>query len=406
MSSVVRLAGGRRLVGKSFAMAMIHQTPVDRPEMLITTPETADAPLLLSLQGIIKRFGTTLANAGIDLDVAAGEVVGLVGGNGAGKSTLMRVLCGGIAPDVGRIVVAGTVVDAGRYGPAGSQGLGIRMVHQELSLCSNLSVAENFYLESQGSGGPALRWREVHRTRARAALDAIFPGAGIDVDIKVGHLTIGERQMVEIARAAAVADLRIMVLDEPTSSLDQERSRQLREFIRARSAAGIAFIFISHKLQEVIDIATRVVVMRNGGVVWNGEAVNASIQRLIQLMGGSVDALKSHGRLSEANASEVVVHISGPFTAGLGHDVEIRKGEIVGLAGLEGSGQKELLHAIFAPDRSEGDGIARAGSAAFIAGDRAREGVFSLWSVLDTMSIGRIAHRSRSSLTPPSTRRP
>ncbi|MDR3374773.1 MAG: ATP-binding cassette domain-containing protein [Ancalomicrobiaceae bacterium] len=374
-------------------MAMILQLPVSEPDTCAPAQDQAHA-LVLSMRGIAKSFGTTRANVGVDLDVCAGHVVGLVGGNGAGKSTLMRVLCGGTAPDSGTIVVAGAEIDTSHYGPADAQRHGIRMVHQELSLCSNLSVAENFYLESPEGTGLAPNWREAHRLRARAALDTVFPGAGIDVDAKVGHLTIGERQMVEIARAAANNDLRVIVLDEPTSSLDQERSLQLRNFIRAKSATGTAFIFISHKLQEVIEIATHVVVMRNGGAVWHGEAHNASIGQLVQLMGGSVDELKSQGKLAVAGASEVAVRISGPLTELLGHDIEIHKGEIVGLAGLEGSGQKDLLHAIFAPKRAKRVEIVRTGKAAFIAGDRAKEGVFSLWSVLDTMSIGRIAART------------
>ncbi|MDR3493286.1 MAG: ATP-binding cassette domain-containing protein [Ancalomicrobiaceae bacterium] len=375
-------------------MAMTdYQLPVCGPDSSAPAGLDASDPIL-SMRGIIKRFGTTLANADIDLQVRAGDIVGLVGGNGAGKSTLMRILCGGTPPDSGSIAVAGVEIDTGHYGPAEAQRLGIRMVHQELSLCSNLSVAENFYLESPDHTPITPNWREAHRKRARAALDAVFPGAGIDVNAKVGHLTIGERQMVEIARAAANTDLRLIVLDEPTSSLDQERSHQLRAFIRAKSETGTAFIFISHKLQEVIDIATHVVVMRNGGSVWHGEALNASIGQLVQLMGGNVDALKSHRKPSVTGPSDVAVRISGALTELLGHDVDIRKGEIVGLAGLEGSGQKDLLHAVFAPGRAGHKGVSRLGKAAFIAGDRTKEGVFSLWNVLDTMSIGRIAARN------------
>jgi len=374
---------------------MVQETIVDPDQC---APAEAGGAQVLSIQGVVKRFGITLANAGVDLEVRAGDVVGLVGGNGAGKSTLMRVLCGETSPDEGRIIVAGQEVDLGRYGPADSQRCGVRMVHQELSLCGNLSVAENFYLEAPQSVRMRPNWREIHRQRARAALDAVFPNAGIDVDAKVNHLTIGDRQTVEIARAAAVSDLRLIILDEPTSSLDQERSRQLREFIRTRSEAGTAFIFISHKLQEVIDIATQVVVMRNGGVVWRGAAASASILQLVQLMGGSVDALQSRRKSATAEFSPVVARISGWFTETLGHDVEIRAGEVVGLAGLEGSGQKDLLHALFAAERGKRSGVSREGRAAFIAGDRAKEGIFFLWNVLDTISIGRLAARRAMAL--------
>ncbi|WP_342637444.1 ATP-binding cassette domain-containing protein [Rhizobium jaguaris] len=218
-----------------------------------------------------------------------------------------------------------------------------------------------------------------------------FPGSAIDVDSGVANLTIGERQIVEIARSAAVPGVRLIVLDEPTSSLDQDRSRQLRAYIRRRSAEGVAFIFISHKLQEVIDIATKVAVLRNGQMVWNGAASEASIEKLVQLMGGDVNAIKAHGTAATASAAEEIIRIGGKFTAGLDSDVAIRRGEIVGLAGLEGSGQKELLEAIFAGRRFAKSGVEHQQKIGYIAGDRPREGVFQQWSVLSNISISKIA---------------
>ncbi|TIV93207.1 MAG: sugar ABC transporter ATP-binding protein, partial [Mesorhizobium sp.] len=209
-------------------------------------------------------------------------------------------------------------------------------------------------------------WRALYRTRARMALDAVFPGNGIDADAEVGHLTIAERQMVEIARAAATPGVKLIVLDEPTSSLDLDRSKQLRAFIRERAKAGLAFIFISHKLQEIIDIATEVVVLRNGRTAWQGHAADASIGKLVQLMGGDANPVHQHA-VAVASSQDVLVRLSGPLTAGLGRDIDIVRGEIVGLAGLEGSGQKELLHAIFSPGRKQHAGVSRRAEAGFIA---------------------------------------
>ncbi|RRI06486.1 ATP-binding cassette domain-containing protein [Mesorhizobium tamadayense] len=349
-------------------------------------------PSVVSLSGITKSFGPTLANAGIDLSVRAGDVIGLVGGNGAGKSTLMRILCGAMWPTLGAISFAGENVAFAGYDTGAAQRRGIRMVHQELSLCANLSVAENFFLETPNDSASRPGWRALYRARSRAALDAVFPGNGIDTDAEVGHLTIAERQMVEIARAAATPGVKLIVLDEPTSSLDLDRSKQLRAFIRERAKAGLAFIFISHKLQEIIDIATEVVVLRNGRTAWQGHAADASIGKLVQLMGGDANPVHQHA-VAAASSEDVLVRLSGPLTAELGRDIDIVRGEIVGLAGLEGSGQKELLHAIFNPGRKQHAAVTRHADAGFIAGDRQKEGLFPLWSVLGNISIGALARR-------------
>jgi ribose transport system ATP-binding protein len=250
-------------------------------------PASAVAPAVVGLTQIIKSYGATIANANVDLVVHACDVIGLIRGNGAGKSTLMRILCGGTAPTLGDIAFDGEAVDFSTYNTTEAQRSGVRMVHQELSLCTNLSVAENFFIEAPQGAGLMPGWRNRYRLSARQALDAVFPDHGIDVDTRVGALTIGERQMVEIARAVATPGVRLIILDGPTSSLDQERSRQLRSYVQQTVRAGVAFIFISHKLQEIIDVASQVMVLRNGATAWRGAVDDVSIEQLVGLMGAA-----------------------------------------------------------------------------------------------------------------------
>lgn len=358
--------------------------------------EPAGREPVVALRGITKAYGPTVANQAVDLEVLPGEVVGLVGGNGAGKSTLMRVLSGVTTPDAGDLAIGGQPRSWDDYSPSEAQEAGIRIVHQELSLCGNLTVAENFYLERPEASGARPGWRNTYRTLARQWLDAVFPDHGIDVDAEVGRLPIGQRQMIEIARAASDPNLRLLVLDEPTSSLDPERSRQLRAFIRDMAAKGVGFIFISHKLKEILEATSRIIALRNGRVAWAGAVEGASVERLVEAMGGEAGAAlraSRHKQGVEASSERrVLARITGEPVAPLGRPVEFLAGEIVGLAGLEGNGQGDTLHRLFQVDAS-GD-VARFGTVSFVSGDRQREGVFPLWSVLENIGIGRIAGRS------------
>jgi ribose transport system ATP-binding protein len=365
-------------------------------------PETLDGAArcaaLVELNEITKAFGPTLANAAISLAIYPSDVIGLVGGNGAGKSTLMRVLCGIAPPTMGRLAFAGVEQAFENYDAAAAQRQGVRMVHQELSLCATLSVAENFFVEAPEHARARPGWRGVYREAARTALDAVFPGNGIDVDARVDRLSIGERQMVEIARATATSNVRLIVLDEPTSSLDLERSRQLRDYVRTRARSGLAFIFISHKLHEIVDVASRVVVLRNGRLAWEGAVADSSVDQLVVLMGGDAAAAHAQGDRGVASGKTEVVRIGGAFVDGFGESLSLRRGEIVGLAGLEGHGQKDLLRAIYHARRDGRGEVTRREPASFVSGDRQKEGVFPLWSVLDNIAIGRIAKRAGMAL--------
>ncbi|EWY41037.1 sugar ABC transporter [Skermanella stibiiresistens SB22] len=355
-----------------------------------TVPASATTPPVVALDHITRTFGPTTANDDVSLAVPPGAVIGLIGANGAGKSTLMRVLCGVTEPDSGTLTLGGTPVAFPDWSPTEARRRGIRIVFQELSLCVNLTVAENFYLEdpSAAAGTPwgSPLWRGRYRKLARAGIDAVFPDSGIDVDARLSDLALGQRQMVEIARAARDPNLRLLILDEPTSSLDAGRAAQLQDFVRRSTAKGIAFIFISHKLREVLEIASRVVVMRNGRVTREGGADAFTVHALVELMGG--EAGRTAATSSQTEAGREILRITGPVTAPLGHDITLHAGDIVGFAGLEGSGQRTQLHRIRLDNPDAG----------FVSGDRQREGVFPQWTVLSNISIGALSRRPLASI--------
>ena len=351
--------------------------------------DNAAMPLpIVSMRGISKTYGATQANDCIDLDLSPGEVIGLVGGNGAGKSTLMKVLCGVVPATSGNILFDGAHTQ--NHDALTAQKHGIRMVHQELSLCTNLTVAENFFVEAPDDARHLPGWRRPFRARAAAALERVFPGHGIDPDALVGSLTLGERQMVEIARAAATPGVRLVILDEPTSSLSALRSAQLIAFVHSCAKEGLAFIFISHKLKEIIEIATTVVLLRNGRLVWRGGAADTSVEHLIDLMGGKDSAERSERVKSPSRKETDIITISAPWSE---TPIKLRTGEIVALTGLEGSGQQVFLHALF----KGSPGARREQPAAFVAGDRQKEGIFPLWDVLSNIALGRMTGRAAHS---------
>jgi len=240
---------------------------------------TGEAAGVVRLEAVAKSFGSVKALAGVDFTVDAGELIGLVGHNGAGKSTLMHILAGTLAPSAGRIVIGGTVRPD--YSVATAQALGLRCVFQELSLCPNLTVAENTRVIHAGLTG--IGWRRRAGALIGRKLDEIFPGHGIDPADVVQDLSIGRRQMVEVARAFTVTDepLHLVILDEPTSSLDAHTAGQLLAHVRRAVAGGVSCILISHVLGEILDNADRVLIMRDGAVVAGGPAADYDRGRLV-----------------------------------------------------------------------------------------------------------------------------
>src|SRR5262245_34636200 len=244
----------------------------------------ADPSSIAKIQGVRKAYGAVRALGGVDLEVEAGECVGLVGHNGAGKSTLMNVLAGTLTPDEGSVTIGGVEMTS-RYSVATAHEAGVRCVFQELSLCPNLTVAENTRILHPHLRG--LRWRRDAGRLIRGRLDAIFPGHGISPKDIVSDLPLTQRQMVEIARAFTVTDLplKLVILDEPTSSLDAVVARQLLEFVRRFAEDGGSTILISHLLVEVLSTADRVVVMRDGVVVRADRAETLTRDSLVAAMG-------------------------------------------------------------------------------------------------------------------------
>jgi ribose transport system ATP-binding protein len=345
----------------------------------------ADAELV-KLEGAAKSFGAVRALDGVSLGIGAGECVGIVGHNGAGKSTLMHVLIGGVAPDAGRILIGGA--EQTNYGATQAQALGIRCVFQELSLCPNLTVAENarvFHPSVKGLG-----WRRRAGRLILDKLDEIFPGHGVSGGDLVQSLSIGRRQMVEIARAFTVSDApaRLVVLDEPTSSLDEHTALQLLAYIRRAVAEGVSCTLISHILGEVLSATDRIVVMRDGKVVVADRTGAFDRARLIAAMGG----VEGHAPAAEAaraqSAADAPVQVRiRPARQPDGQELVARRGEIIGLAGLAGHGQTDLIVAAFdAAGRRRGQAEINA-PVALVAGDRQSDGVFPQWSIAENIAV-------------------
>jgi ribose transport system ATP-binding protein len=337
---------------------------------------------IVQLAGIEKRFDAVRALNGVDVSVSAAERIGLIGHNGAGKSTLMNVLAGGLSPDAGALSISGAVQSG--YSPGRAKQLGVRCVFQELSLCPNLSVAENtrvFHPALRGS-----RWRDKAAALITGALDEIFPAHGLLASDKVSDLAIGERQKVEVARAFTVTSepIKLVILDEPTSSLDAHASQQLLAHVERVAMQGVAFVFISHMLSEILGHTDRIIVMRDGKIAASGPSAAFDKALLVEAMGGAAEQpSEPPDKPIEVKSGAACVQVAARANSPVS-EIVARRGEVVGLAGLSGHGQTHLLHQVFRAKKSGGE-------AAFVVGDRQHEGVFSRWSIADNITIGSLA---------------
>ena len=290
------------------------------------------------MAGVRKRFGGVVALDGVDLELARGEVHALVGENGAGKSTLMKVLSGAHRPDGGTMEIDGRPYRPS--GPSDARRAGVAMIYQELNLALDLTVEQNVLLGVENTSWGVVRVRHM-RPRVVEALDVL--AAGLDSSTRVRDLGPGPRQLVEIARALAL-EARILIMDEPTSSLSAEETEALFAAVGRLRDRGVSILFISHFLEEVQRIADRYTVLRDGRSAGSGAVAGTPAERIVEQMVGR--------RLEEvfppvtSEPAEGVLAVEGLR----GASFELRRGEILGLAGIVGAGRTELLRAIFGLD--------------------------------------------------------
>ncbi|MCG7505367.1 ATP-binding cassette domain-containing protein [Mesorhizobium retamae] len=355
--------------------------------MTIKTSNASDRPLVQVSQAV-KTYGHTRALSGVELQVNAGEVLGLVGHNGAGKSTLMRLLSGLERLDNGTVDIGG-MTTPGAFGFSG-----VRMAYQESSLAPELTVRDNIYLSS-ARWLPRWCWHKAAAESVVSRLGEIFPDHGIGPNEYVDDLPIADRQRVEIARATITDDLKLLILDEPTESLSGSAVDHLYNYVRKLKATGVAVILVSHRMREILSVSDRVAVMKDGAVVSIHRAGEVSERDLLLAMGGEV-------LVTEANATpfgpaidggrSVVVRVPMTTVSGEATEITAREGEVIGLAGIVGQGQEEVLDRIWHGKRGD---IKVDATRAYVPGDRQRSGILPLWNVDRNLTISALSSLSR-----------
>jgi ribose transport system ATP-binding protein len=300
---------------------------------------------LLEVRGVSKAFPGVQALSAVDFTLQAGEVVALIGENGAGKSTLMKVLAGVHRPDAGALWLDGQPLEL--RGPADALSRGIALIHQELSLCDNLTVAGALFLGAELRRGPFLREAAMANETRRWLLRL---GLELAPHTLVAALSPGQKQLLEIARALR-AEARVLIMDEPTSSLTQVEAERLFAVVRELRGAGVGIVYISHRLGEVTALADRVVGLRDGRNSGELSGRDATHERMVALMVGR--ALSGSRRAAHAPGA-VVLQVEGLRTQAFPQQsvsFAVREREVVGIAGLLGAGRSELLRALFGVDR-------------------------------------------------------
>lgn len=312
-------------------------------------------PSVLTVKAVTKIYPGVVALAGVDLTVDAGEVRALLGKNGAGKSTLIKILSGAVQLDSGEIQIDGKPVDINQPRDAFEQG--IATVYQEMSLVPGLTVAENILLgrwpQKRRWGVPTVDQVAIRRT-AQAMLDLLE--VKINLDEHVLRLSMAEQQLVEIAKAIAF-NPRVMILDEPTSALPSDEVDILHRVVRRLAATGMAVIYVTHRLQEIPHVADSVTVLRDGREAGTIPVARATPRQIAQMMIGTDWQRRQYRQ--ENPVGEVKLAVQGLTREGVLHDIsfEVRSGEVLGIAGLMGSGRTELLRAIFGLDPIDGGEI-------------------------------------------------
>ncbi|MBN9141155.1 MAG: sugar ABC transporter ATP-binding protein [Micrococcales bacterium] len=366
-----------------------------------------EARPIVEMRGITIEFPGVKALDGVDVTLRGGEVHTLMGENGAGKSTLIKALTGVYAIDGGTIVVDGAPRDF--RGTADAQLAGISTVYQEVNLCTNLSVGENVMLGHEVRGPLGIDWRATHREAARHLANL---GLRLDTRSLLAAHSIAVQQLVAISRAM-VTDSRVLVLDEPTSSLDRGEVEQLFGVIRDLRDRGVAILFVTHFLDQVYEISDRLTVLRNGKLV--GEYPVAELPRgelISKMIGRELDELDAISRSADRDidrAGEPVIRAEGIARRGVIEpaDVDVYDGEVVGIAGLLGSGRTELVRLLYGADRADAGRVQVRGRAARIATprhaidrriafsseDRRAEGIIGDLTVAENIVLGIQAKR-------------
>jgi ribose transport system ATP-binding protein len=365
-----------------------------------------DAPPFLELRSIIKRFPGVVALNGVNLDVRAGEVHALLGENGAGKSTLIKTISGVYRPDAGEMIIDGRPVSV--RSPHDAQVLGISTIYQEFTLAPDMTVAENIYLGREPLRIRALsivdRQELVRRTRALlASLDL-----QIDPNTVVRHLGVAQQQMVEIAKALSL-DARLIIMDEPTATLTAHEIDRLFDAVRRLRQRGMAVVYVSHRLDEVKAICDRATILRDGAYVATVPVASTAVDEMIRLMVGR--DLKDLFPKAAIEPGDELLRVEQLTRTGVLHGISfsVRRGEIVGIAGLVGSKRTETARAIFGVDPIDGGRIfvrgtpvtirtpsdAIAHRIALVPEDRKRQGIFPPLSIRENVvlsALERVSH--------------
>lgn len=340
------------------------------------------------MTGITKSFPGVLALDAVDFEIRTGEIRALMGENGAGKSTLIKVLTGVYDADQGSIELDGSVIRPSS--PSDAQALGISTVYQEINLAPNLSVAENIGL---GIGGPIVKWRLL-RARAERALDRLK--LKIDVDRPVGEYSVAIQQLVAIARAID-REAKVLVLDEPTSSLDRAEASELFTAMRSLRDSGLAIVFVTHFLEQVYEVSDSITVLRNGKKVGDWPTASLTKSELVShMLGRSLESIDLKDSAPTAGEPLIFAENIGKRKYLEPLSLTVRKGEVVGLAGLLGSGRTETINLLFGSvcaDSGQVNGASPASHPAVKQGwglcpeDRKVEGIFPGLSVKENIAV-------------------
>lgn len=371
----------------------------------MTSPATGGAPVL-EVRDVVKTFGGVTALGGVSLQLWPGEVLCLAGENGCGKSTLIKVISGAERPDSGTVVVDGT--EHASMDTTDAIKSGIQVIYQDFSLFPNLSVAENVVLTSAVAGRRRLFDRSAARRSARAVVSDL--GLTLDLDARVEDLSVADKQLTAICRAL-VNDARVIIMDEPTTALTHSEVDRLFAIVERLRSRGVALIFVSHKLDEVLAISQRVTILRSGRNVLTSPAAELDSRTIAQHMTGRELDESRHVAELDPDA-EPVLEVEHLSLTGAFHDVSftLRRGEILGVTGLLGSGRTEIAESLFGvlpadsgTVRVDGEvvrlrsiGEAVAAGLGYVPEDRLIQGLFLEKSIADNMIAGSLdQHRTR-----------